>query len=116
MDKDRIRMLMTVTFKYKDDNEEHEESVWIPYPIFMDAIRKYFESNMVTLDGTDTAIWNMLVELDCLDFLEDNETVMEYCRELYKGSVYEEEDYEAWVDEYEMLHDLGEYAPKVDED
>ena len=108
MKRDRVRMFMEVTFKYGD--EEFKEDVWIPYPIFIEAVRKFFDQNMVGIDGTDNAIWNLLVDLDCLDKLEDNEDIQSYCKELYKGSSYEEEDYEEWKDEYEMLHNLGKYA------
>ena len=110
MKNDRVRMFLDVKFKYPGDEEEHEESVWMPFPIFIEAVRKFFDSKLVGLDGTDNAIWNILVDLDCLDKLEDNEDIQEYCRELYKGTQFEEEDYEDWKDEYEMLHNLGEYA------
>lgn len=104
----RVSMLMEVTFKYGD--EEFKEEVWIPFPIFVEAVRKLFDSKLVSLDGTDNAIWNLLVDLDCLDTLEDNSDIQEYCKELYKGSAFEEEDYLEWKDEYEMDHNLGEYA------
>lgn len=110
MKKDRTGMFMDVTFKYPGDEKEYSESVYIPFPIFMQAVRKYCEDSMVTLDGTDNAVWNLLVDFGCLDNLEDDADIQEYCRELYKGTEYEEEDYEFWKDEYEMLHDLGEYA------
>lgn len=108
MKKNRVNMFMEVIFKYGD--EEYREDVYIPFPIFIEAVRKYFDLHLVTLDGTDNAIWNMLVDLDCLDNLEDNEDIQEYCKEMYKGTEYEEEDYEEWKDDYEMLHDLGPYA------
>lgn len=108
MKKDRINMLMDVTFKYGD--KEEQTSVWIPFTVFINAVRKFADFSSVNLDGTDTAIWNFLVDLDCLDTLEDNENIMEYCRELYKGTSFEEEDYEEWKDDYEFDHNLGQYA------
>lgn len=108
MKNDRIKMLMTVTFKYGD--KDFKEEVWIPFPIFIDAVRKVFSKGLVDLDGTNNAIWNMLVDLNCLDTLEDNEDIQEYCQELYRGSSFEEEDYAEWKDDYEMTNNLGQYA------
>lgn len=108
MKKDRVKMLMEVTFKY--GNQEFEEDVWIPFPILINAIRKFFDMGLVKIDGTDNAIWNTFIELDCLDKIEDNKEIQDYCRELYKGSSFEEEDYEDWKDDYEFDHNLGQYA------
>lgn len=112
MRKNRVNMFMEVTFNYGD--ESFKEEVYIPFPIFIEAVRKFFDSRMVTLDGTDNAIWNMLVDLDCLDSLEDNEDIQKYCKEFYAGSEFEEEDYADWKDDYEMDHGLGEYAIEED--
>ena len=108
MKKNRVSMFMEVTFKYGD--KEFKEDVYIPFPIFIEAVRKLFGSNMVSLDGTDNAIWNILVDLECLDNLENNEYIQEYCKELYKGSEFEEEDYEEWKENYEFDNNLGKYA------
>ena len=108
MKKNRVNMFMEVVFNYGD--ESFKEEVYIPFPIFINAVRKFFSDGLVTLDGTDNAIWNLLVDLDCLDSLENNDKIQEYCKELYKGSEFEEEDYEYWKDGYEMDHDLGQYA------
>lgn len=110
MKKNRVRMFMTVEFKYPGTEEVVKEDVYIPFPIFIEAVRKFFDSKLVGIDGTDNAIWNILVDLGCLDNLEDNEDIQEYCKEAYKGSEFEEEDFEDFKDEYEMLHNLGEYA------
>lgn len=108
MKNDRVRMFMDVTFKYGD--KEFTTDVYIPFTIFIEAVRSYCESRMVTMDGTDTAIWNLLVDFNCLSELEDNSDILSKCRELYKGSAYEEEDYEEWKDEYEFDNNLGSYA------
>ena len=108
MKKNRVDMFMEVTFKYGD--QEFKTEVYIPYPIFVEAFRRYCDGHLVTVDGTDNAIWNLLVDLDCLYELESNEEIQELCKELYKDSIFEEEDYEDWKDEYEMDHNLGEYA------
>ncbi len=108
MKKNRISMFMEATFKYGD--KEFKEDVYIPFPIFIGAIRKFFDSKLVGLDGTDNAIWNILVDLGCLDELEYNSDIQEYCKELYKGSEFEEEDYEEWKDNYELDNGLGKYS------
>ena len=33
---------------------------------------------------------------------------IEYCKELYKGTSFEEEDYEEWKDGYEFDHNLSQ--------
>ena len=108
MKKNRVNMFMEVTFKYGD--EEFRDDVYIPFPILIEAVRKYCDSKLVGLDGTDNAIWNLLVDLKCIDELEYNEDIIEICKELYKGSEFEEEDYEEWKDNYEFDHNLGAYA------
>lgn len=102
MKKDRVNMLIDVEFEYEGHKEK--ESVWVPYPIYVEAIRKTFEDGLVSIDGTDNAIWNMFVELDMVDNFEDNDTFVKHCLNLYKGSKYEEEDYESWLEDYKELH------------
>lgn len=107
MQKDRLSMFLEVSFKYPGDDKEYDYDVYMPFPIFIEAFRKLAEGyNMVTVDGTDNAIWNFLVDLDCIDTLEDSEDFLEICRELYKGSSFEEEDYEDFVDDYKMDHNI----------
>lgn len=112
MSNDRTNVSMDVEFTYPgEDGATEKTSVYVPFPILIEAIRKFFDSNLVKLDGKDNDIWNTLLDLGC-DFyeLEDNEDIIAYCKEQYKGSSYEEEDFEEWKDEYEMLNNLGEYA------
>ena len=114
MKKNRVDMFMEVTFEY--NGEKFDTSVYIPFPICIEAFRRLCDNGLVTVDGTDNAIWNLLVDLGCLYELENNEDFQELCKELYKGSIFEEEDYEEWKDEYEMDHNLGEYAINDEED
>lgn len=112
MNNNRTNVSMTVKFTYPgEEGSTENESVYVPFPILIEAIRKFFSANLVKLDGKDNDIWNTLLDLG-FDFysLEDNQEIMDYCRELYTGSAYEEEDFEYWKDEYEMLNNLGEYA------
>ena len=103
---------MYVDFTYPGEGGETEqEFVYVPYPVFMEALRKVFDANLVKLDGKDNDIWNLLIDLGFdFDKLEDHEEFINFCKELYKGSEYEEEDFEYWKDTYEMMHNLGEYA------
>lgn len=112
----RTNFLMEYEFTYPETGHTEEASVWIPFDIFVEAVRRYCDFADVNLDGTDTNIWNLLVDLDCLDKLADDEHFLEYCKELYKDSYEYEEDYDSWVDDYEYLNDLGKYAePDVEE-
>ena len=109
----RTDCLMYVEFNYNKNGLDitEEESVYIPFPIFVEAFRKYADRyKMVGIDGTDNAIWNLLVDLDAISTLEDDNYFIELCKELYKGSEYEEDDYEYFCDEVEMLNEIGEYA------
>lgn len=110
MKNDRTNTSMYVSFTYPGEGGETEETmVYIPFSIYMTSLRKIFDANMVRLDGKDNDIWNLLVDLGFdFDNLEDNDDFIDYCRELYKGSEYEEEDFEDWKDTYEMMHNLGE--------
>lgn len=108
MRENRIRMLMEVEFTYGDFKDKVD--VWVPFPVFINAVRDYCDIRSVTLDGTDTSIWNLLVDLECVNKFEDDEDFVKKCVELYKGTEFEEEDYEMWKDEYEFDHNLGKYA------
>lgn len=104
----RTKMMMEVSFEY--GGESFKEDVWVPFPIFVEAVRRLFDMNSVTLDGTDRSIWNLLVELNLIYELEDRREFIDLCRELYSGSAYEEEDYAEWRDEHEAEYGLGKYA------
>lgn len=79
---------------YKDDYFFYD----VPFDIFCDGIRKYFDDKLVTLDGTDNAIWNTMVELgedtlqNIFDAMEDWFT--EQCRD----GAYEE--FKEYVEDY----------------
>lgn len=102
----RTNSLMYVEFEYEGTKEE--VSIWIPFPIFVDAIRETFSDNLIKLDGTDNSIWNMFVDLGIIDEFEDNEEFIKHCQELYKHSKYRDEDYEEWVEELKFMQEQGE--------
>lgn len=102
---------MTVVFKYED--KEFNVEVDIPFDIFIEAIRQYSAAvKDVVLDGTDTDIWNLFVEVDGLDYFAEQEYVLDSCREIYYKSYQYELDLEKWTDEYEYDHEIGKYAPE----
>ena len=106
---------MELVFKYGD--KEFRVSVDIPFTIFMEALRQYCYGHFViNLDGTDSAVWNFLVEFDAIEKIAYNNDFIEMCKELYLESSFYEDDYEQWKDDYESDHELGDYAPKKDEE
>lgn len=76
-------------FKYKGYHEDYF-FYEIPFEKFCDGIRKYFDDRLVTLDGTNTAIWNTLVEFgeDALDTIFDE--LEDWFKEECKEDAYEE--------------------------
>lgn len=97
MRSNRIDAMMDVEFE--KDGRKDSVSVWIPFDTFMGAVRKYFDARLVTLDGTDSAVWNALVDCDAVGGLMDNDEILSICADNYKGTKYEEEDYSDWLDD-----------------
>ena len=88
-------------FKYKG----HREPYWdyeLSFEELMSGIRKYFDDQLVNMDGTDTAVWKALVGLG--EGIVDNilstiiEVMKEYLKEECKESAYEE--FKDYVDRY----------------
>ncbi len=84
-------------FEYKG-HEEKYYSYELSFEELMKGIRKYFDDQLVNLDGTDTAVWNALVGLG--EGIVDNiiEAMEEYLKEECKDAAYEE--FKEWVDWY----------------
>lgn len=97
--KDRIDAMMDVGFE--DGDRRESVSVWIPFETFIAAVRKYFDARLVTIDGTDSAIWNSLVDCEAVGNLMDNDEILGFCEDLYKGTRYEDEDYSDWLSDIE---------------
>lgn len=94
MRKDRTSNLMEVEFEL--NGKKDTVDVWIPFDIYVEAIRKLCDYKMVGIDGTDNSIWNLFVELGCIDDFADNDDFIDICKDLYKGTSYEEDDYDEW--------------------
>lgn len=81
-------------FEYRGYTENY--SYEIPFEKKIEAIRQYFDDRLVTLDGTDNAVWNSLVDFDGLidDILDEMEDWLYYeC----KDAAYEE--FKEYVDD-----------------
>lgn len=114
--KDRTNYSMYVTFTHPETGYSEEEMVWIPFDIFVEGIRHYCEFADVGIDGTDKNIWNLMVDLECLDRFEDDENFIEFCKEKYLDSYYFEEDLDYWIDDYEFDNNLGRYKEEPEEE
>ena len=81
-------------FEHKGYNDPYDYD--IPFDIFMDGIRAYFDNQMVTLDGKDTDVWNVLADLGVIDDIYDvmEDWFIEKCRD------YAYEEYQDWVEWY----------------
>ena len=82
-------------FEYKGHNERFTYDV--RFADLMDAIRQYFDNQLVILDGTDTNVYNALSELeDAIDNIFD--TMEDWLKEHCKEKAYE--DYKEYIDWY----------------
>jgi len=95
-------------FEYKGHKSHYFYE--IPFEKFIEGVRVYFDNQMVTLDGTDNAVWNALVQFpDIFDTVEYEmeDWFKEHCREdafeEYKEQV--EEDIELDVDDSVWDHE-----------
>ncbi len=87
-------------FEYKGVKESFFYD--IPFDIFMEGVRTYFDNQLITLDGTDNDIWNAFVDLECLDNIYEamEDWFKDRCRDLayeeFKEMVEEEELASKW--------------------
>ena len=91
--------IMYDDFEYKGIKELFDYD--IPFDLFMEGVRRYFDNQMVTIDGKDSDVWNVLVELECLDYIFG--TMEDWFKEYCKDYAYEEyQDYVEWYYEDEL--------------
>jgi hypothetical protein len=107
-----------VEFKFKD--KVFTELVDIPFDIFVEAFRQYSSGYKdVNIDGTDTRIWNLLIDLGATETLAEQENFLSIAKELYLKSSYYEEDLEKWTedmqDDFDFENKLGKYTPEKEE-
>ena len=76
---------LTYSFEYNGHKDERY-FFEVPFDKFCEAIRHYFDEQLVTLDGTDNAIWNSIVGFgeDALDtiFYDQEEWLTKECQEM----------------------------------
>jgi DNA-binding ferritin-like protein (Dps family) len=81
---------MTFIFDYKDEKQHYS---WdLSFSALVDAIRTYFDSRNVTLDGTDNAIWEIVgVDLEAnIDKILEDDVVISSIYDKYKNEIMEE--------------------------
>jgi hypothetical protein len=105
-----------VEFKFKD--KVLTEFIDIPFEVFVEAFRQYSNYRDVTIDGKDTRVWNLLIDLGVIEKLAEEENFLSIAKELYLKSSYYEEDLEKWTeemqDDYDFENKSGKYAPEKD--
>lgn len=89
------------------------EQIDIPFDIFIEAFRQYSDFKDVIIDGRDSKIWNLLIDLEALDTVASNIEFKKLCKELYMASKYYDEDHDKWTedmqDDYDFENNLGKY-------
>ena len=82
--------------EYKGHKESY--SYDIPFDIFVEGIRKFFDDRMAPIDGTDNAVWNVIADLgeDAFDHIFDE--MEDWFKERCKEPA--EEEFREWAEEY----------------
>lgn len=100
-----------VEFTHPETNEKETVSVYVPFDVYVKSIVEYCDRyKSVVIDGKDTDVYNLFSELDCLYAFESDENFESICYDNYFNSSEVEEDFDEWVDNYNFLNNLGEYA------
>ena len=81
-------------FEYKGYKETWTYE--IPADVICDMIRAYFDKQLITIDGTDTSIFNAFSGLDVIDEIFDE--MEDWLKEQCEEKAYEE--FKDWVDWY----------------
>lgn len=92
---------MDVTFEH--DGKQVKDLVEIPYEVFIDGVKKLFETKHVTIGGADNAIWNLLHELDILDSIGESPKFAVICRDIFTSDKYKDKFdafYAKWVEDW----------------
>jgi len=88
--------MYSIYYKFNYNGHEEDYSYEISFDQFMNAIRTYFDNQLITLDGKDNDVYNALLDLDCLDNIFDamEDWLYDHCKE----SAYEA--YKEYIDWY----------------
>ena len=94
MAKNKSGYYVYIPCEYKGHKEDYCYD--IPYEKFMEGVREYFDNQFVTLDGKDNDVWNVLVDLECLDAIFEamEDWFEEHCKE------EAQEEFEDYVELY----------------
>lgn len=89
-------MYLYYKFDYKNHNEDYSFDLSKHADILIEGIRKWFDDRLVTLDGTDTAVYNAIAESeDFLDLILDE--MEDWYTDRCKDIAFEEyKDYIDW--------------------
>lgn len=93
-----------VDYMFKSPDNETEEKYFsynVPFHIYMEGVRAYFDVYGVNIDGTDNHVFNSLSSLGALEELEDDEFFVDFIKEKCK-----EEAYEKFKEEFEEEKEL----------
>ena len=81
-----------IDYMFKSPDDETKE-IWfsydVPFYIYMDGVRAYFDTYDVNIDGTDNHIFNSLSSLGALKEIEDDEFFIDFLKEQCKEDAYE---------------------------
>lgn len=100
-----------VEFTHPETKEKETVSVYVPFEVYVKSIVEYCDKyKSVVIDAKDTDVYNLFSELDCLYAFESDENFVNICYENYFNSSEVEEDFDEWIDNYNFLNNLGEYA------
>lgn len=97
-------------FTYPGKQEKEWFSYKIPFEMIVEGIRRYFVKKYdVELDGTDTDIWNMIIDIspkygDEDEYSELLDDIMDFNEEYFKETL-RDDAYEAYKDEYEYYNE-----------
>jgi hypothetical protein len=92
--KNKTNYYMTFEFDYQGEKQQYDWNM--SFEAVCLAIRTYFDHNLVTLDGTDGAIWNLLLSdlnVDIFDLLE-KDYVVDIVFSKFKDEIMEDFQYE----------------------
>lgn len=81
-----------VDYMFKSPDNETEEKYFsydVPFHVYMEGVRVYFDVYDVNIDGTDGHVFNSLSRLDALKELEDVEFFVDFLKEKCKEDAYE---------------------------
>ena len=116
--------ITTITFNFtnKYTNESIQFEYEVPFEVVVEAVKLYFDYEYdVVLKGTDTDIWNMLVDfndkydIDIVEDIKDNQKVKEFLENTLKEDAQEKFD-ELCEEEYQDEHMDDDFEEDEEED